>query len=384
MGDPRKVPSAIVRATVAVVLGEKASRRRYGTKYKETWVRGEVIDIIVEKKHKKSVTKLFVRWDVNNEKLEKVVNLRSTMLVRRAGCEEDEKEKSPLRQASNESVDSREGGDRTRMSDRVEERAVAEQYTSLGGAETRKVAGEGKVSKQYLRTGVRDSMQEGDGRMLESGEAAVATGKGSLVVTVRRPGIEPSKCTGDPPGDGREVKLSDAIAHGVHWNEMQVGDCLNGPVRKRQWKVYGPGKVDCIVEGQEYRERPLLDYFLWMFPLEHLNVITTLTSINLERRGRKGTTPGEILKFFGVLVLLTRFEFSRRRDLWRTTSRTQYIPAACFGKAMARDRFEKICSNLQFSREAGIEGSLERILLFDGKRKHLQRQTWNGSSMVRP
>lgn len=39
-------------------------------------------------------------------------------------------------------------------------------------------------------------------------------------------------------------------------------------------------------------------------------VITTKE--NLEREERKTTTAGEILKFFGVLILMSRFDFGDR------------------------------------------------------------------------
>jgi hypothetical protein len=39
----------------------------------------------------------------------------------------------------------------------------------------------------------------------------------------------------------------------------------------------------------------------------------------------------ELLKWFGVLVLITWFELGNRRDLWIDTAASNYIPAPDFG-----------------------------------------------------
>jgi hypothetical protein len=40
---------------------------------------------------------------------------------------------------------------------------------------------------------------------------------------------------------------------------------------------------------------------------------------------------GELLKFFGVLILITRFEFSNRRGLWIPNSNSWFIPTLAIG-----------------------------------------------------
>jgi len=66
---------------------------------------------------------------------------------------------------------------------------------------------------------------------------------------------------------------------------------------------------------------------------------------------RGPTTPGEILKLFGVVLLGTRFEFGCRSDQWSTTPRTKHIPARAFGvrTGMSRNRFDNLWSSLTFS-----------------------------------
>ena len=50
---------------------------------------------------------------------------------------------------------------------------------------------------------------------------------------------------------------------------------------------------------------------------------------------------GEILKKFGIIILMSKFEFCKRRDLWTNTSQFRYVSAPALGKTgMARKRFD--------------------------------------------
>jgi hypothetical protein len=87
--------------------------------------------------------------------------------------------------------------------------------------------------------------------------------------------------------------------------------------------------------------------FMHMIGIECLDAIVVLTNIQLHEKGRKATTRQEILKFFGVCILATRFEFGKRADLWSTHPRTKYHPAACFGSTgMSRDRFDHLYTSI--------------------------------------
>jgi Transposase IS4 len=62
-------------------------------------------------------------------------------------------------------------------------------------------------------------------------------------------------------------------------------------------------------------------------------------------------TLGELLRFIGVQLLSTRFEFGSRAHLWSTIG-SNYIPAASFGKSgMARSRFDTLWTCLTFSEQ---------------------------------
>jgi hypothetical protein len=67
------------------------------------------------------------------------------------------------------------------------------------------------------------------------------------------------------------------------------------------------------------------------------------TNQELSKGNKKETTKGEILAFFGVMILITKFEFSSRATLWSTTVPRKYLPAAAFGKTgMSRNRFDDL------------------------------------------
>ena len=75
-----------------------------------------------------------------------------------------------------------------------------------------------------------------------------------------------------------------------------------------------------------------LDFFLLMFPENQLDEMVTLTNRELKKRGAPDLTNSELLNFFGLLILSTRFEFGSRSELCSTTAPSKYRPAPSFGK----------------------------------------------------
>ena len=77
----------------------------------------------------------------------------------------------------------------------------------------------------------------------------------------------------------------------------------------------------------------------------------------MQLKGKPVTSRGEMLKYFGIMILSTRFEFGARRDLWSTKSSTKYIPAPAFGQTgMSRNRFDDIWSSIVWSKQAAARG----------------------------
>jgi hypothetical protein len=53
-----------------------------------------------------------------------------------------------------------------------------------------------------------------------------------------------------------------------------------------------------------------------MIGIDCLDTIVSLTNIQLTKKGNMATTRQEMLKFFGVCILATKFEFGSRAELW--------------------------------------------------------------------
>ena len=62
------------------------------------------------------------------------------------------------------------------------------------------------------------------------------------------------------------------------------------------------------------------------------------------------TMTGEIVKFFGVMLLVTQFEFGSQASLWSNTSTNKYIPAPSFGlTGMPWKQFDDLWMCIRFS-----------------------------------
>ena len=102
--------------------------------------------------------------------------------------------------------------------------------------------------------------------------------------------------------------------------------------------------------GDHQNSYSCLEYFLMLFPPEQLQLILQLTNNKLAIARKNYTTAGEIVKFFGVMLLVTRFEFGSRASLWSNTSTNKYIPAPSFGlTGMPRKRFNDLWMCIRFS-----------------------------------
>eukprot|EP00171_Calliarthron_tuberculosum_P023795 IDg23795t1 len=89
-----------------------------------------------------------------------------------------------------------------------------------------------------------------------------------------------------------------------------------------------------------------------------------LTSASLRRLGKPVTSVGEMLRFFGILVLATRYEFGNRAELWSNTAATKHLDAPAFGHktGVPRKLFDTIWQCLAFSEtlDANTESSSTR------------------------
>ena len=75
-----------------------------------------------------------------------------------------------------------------------------------------------------------------------------------------------------------------------------------------------------------------------------------LTNRELRKKHMADLTVKELLMFFGILILSTRFEFGIRAELWSSTAPSKYRPAPAFGKCgMSRTRFDVLFTAMRWS-----------------------------------
>ena len=102
--------------------------------------------------------------------------------------------------------------------------------------------------------------------------------------------------------------------------------------------------------GDHQNSYSRLEYFLMLFPPEQLQLILQLTNNELAMARKNYTMAGEIVKFFGVMLLVTQFEFGSRASLWSNTSTNKYIPAPSFGlTGMPQKQFNNLWMCIRFS-----------------------------------
>jgi Transposase IS4 len=85
-----------------------------------------------------------------------------------------------------------------------------------------------------------------------------------------------------------------------------------------------------------------------VFPYDSLGEIAHLTNIHLLQEKCTHISVGKLLKFFGVLVLMTRF--GKRHDICKPSPTSKHIPEPAFGKTgMSRNSFDEISACIRFS-----------------------------------
>ena len=143
------------------------------------------------------------------------------------------------------------------------------------------------------------------------------------------------------------TRLPVTESNGRQWFEGNTDIEVNGKPASKFWKLtdqYGRGHEFYPGCDQGKNKFRALDYFLALFPRRQLQLMNELTSSALEEENLQPTTIGELLKFLGVMLIITRFEFGKRSSLWATTARTRFVPAPNLGHTtgMSRERFDHL------------------------------------------
>jgi hypothetical protein len=125
---------------------------------------------------------------------------------------------------------------------------------------------------------------------------------------------------------------------------------INGLVRYHEWGIRTP-VGDVLYPGSNTDERySRLDIFLMMFPPRQLDHMLKATNDQLTLSNKRTTTKQELLKFFGIIILTTKYEFTSCSSLWSTVAPSKYEQPACFGRTgMGRVRFDELWTSVRFS-----------------------------------
>jgi hypothetical protein len=116
-----------------------------------------------------------------------------------------------------------------------------------------------------------------------------------------------------------------ATVHQTEWyvNERKTQLDVNGHVYIRHFHIR-TSVGDLIGQDSDNEVRfSRLEYFLLMFPPTQLTTMCWLTNTMLAQQNKHPITAGELLRFFGILILTTNFEFSSQAQLWSTTAPSQ-------------------------------------------------------------
>jgi len=314
--DERKVVGGRVHSKVHFVVHESEAKRRYGSLWNTTLIAGTVVHLDERESAKggQKQTLVVADWTLTGGTVvQKPVNIRSV----KAGA-------PPAAAAPNPPPN-----------------PVA--------------AAAAAVDAAAAADGIPDLL-DNNGNVTTAVDAAAAAVEAAAAANSTPPN-QMSTTTGAPPAPTRDQfdpHAPIASPHGTDWykDDFATRTPINGPVPYKEWKMRTPtGEVIAPGSDTGPMQHSLLQYFIWSFPPMALMLIVQQTSLILRGKGLKETTAGEILKFFGMLILITRYEFGERRSLWSSKSQHKYKPAADFGTktGMSRKRFDDLWSSIRFS-----------------------------------
>ena len=146
-----------------------------------------------------------------------------------------------------------------------------------------------------------------------------------------------------------------ATVHHVEWRRASSTEHpLNGNHAPCMWSVRN-GVGENLYPGQPnlaINSMSATDFFLLIFPPKQLVAMVDLTNIELEKLEVNTTNTSDLLKFFGVLILMTSFEFTSRASLWSSVAPMKYQPAPHFGlTGMSRHCFDDLFRAIRWSKQ---------------------------------
>jgi Transposase IS4 len=135
-----------------------------------------------------------------------------------------------------------------------------------------------------------------------------------------------------------------------HYHDLPLE--INNPVGVKEWACLTTSGHEWITNCNRTEHISRLDVFLQMFPPKQLVLIVAETNKQLHKNNKKETTCSEILKLFGIFILMTKYEFSNRGNLWNKEPAEEFEAMPNLHKSgMAKKIFEDLFSNIRFSKQ---------------------------------
>ena len=104
---------------------------------------------------------------------------------------------------------------------------------------------------------------------------------------------------------------------------------LNGRVQAKKWGIWLPTGDRLDQSGDILKDYSPMDCFFFLFPSEQINLTICLTNYCLHVNGKKLLDERDFYKFLGIIILITRLEFTSRARLWSVAHiRVQIHPSS--------------------------------------------------------
>ena len=332
MADPRQKVGGEVWAKAAAI--SRDFKRILGNQFEKTWIRGTVLRIEKRKASdvaKRATTYVVARYpceihDGVQQYKEKEIALQTL------------KAKDPNQQEEEHQPATMDVAPATQSPVATSTMVQAENTTAMASPE---LQAEGGGTEENA------SAEPDEGTPRNSTTTnSTSTSEGASTATARSASSTSTASTRVPVTE----------SNGRQWFEGNTEVEVNGKPATKFWKL-----VDQYGTGFEYtpgcdrakKKLQAIDYFMAVFPKEQLFEMTERTSQVLQRENLQGTSTGEVLKFLGILLIITRFEFGTRASLWSTTARNRFMPPTNLGHTtgMPRERFDHLWRYMVWSEQ---------------------------------
>jgi Transposase IS4 len=169
----------------------------------------------------------------------------------------------------------------------------------------------------------------------------------------------PNESVADADVEGSQLEQTEptkpTVKLGHDWFSIDEAEEeeVNGPIAPMKWRFMGnDGSYMEPNDDLSDSKRSPIDYFMATMPGSTLRRIVSETSEKLCDKDMEPICIAELLRFFGVCILITRCEFEQRRDLWSLSTGCRFLNPANLGMTgMSRNRFEAIWTMLTFSKQ---------------------------------